>query len=391
MFTLLTSLGLAILPFFIWPGCDTRSPKLFMALVISLILGLYVIYKGYLKPYKNIWFLLFLLYIPLNYLLTPKIKLLIFGLPMPTFWVVQAYLIILIFFLAHIAFNGMQFTDKGKIIILKVMVWTGTIMAIYAIFQRLGFDQYWVTRYDNEISKVGGTLGNRVILAPFLAMIVPLALYLKKYIQAILLIGVIFLCNSQIAYGALIVSLMFLLATKGKKLRITMISLFVALSLILSVGYFKSPQIKSFINDSYRFPIWNTIIQDIKTPREVVKDKKQQFALTGFGLGSFRYIFHTEHKNTTTPGMLLAEAHNDYLELLYNTGLIGLGLFLAGLVFLIKQFFPLDLLNAHLLTSLVCVLICAGGIFVLQNGAIIFYVLTIIGLVNRRGENVCQV
>jgi len=390
MFTLLTSLGLAILPFFVWPGFDTREPKLFLALVFSLILGLYVIYRGLLKPYKNIWFILFLLYIPLNYLLTPKLPFSLFDLPMPTFWVVQTYLVILIFFLAHISINSVQFTQKGKIIILKVMVWTGTIMSFYALSQSLGFDQYWINKYGQDVSRVAGTMGNRVFLTPFLAMLVPLALYLKKYIQAIFLIIVVLLCQSMVAIGALVISLLFLLATKGKKFAVLAVSIFIAISLIFSIGYVKSPKVKSLMANHYRFKIWETIIKDIKEPKEISKGIKQQFSLTGFGLGSFRYIFHIEHKNII-PGEKLVEAHNEYAQLGYDTGIIGLGLFLAGLTFLIKQFFPLDLLNRHLLASLICILICAGGIFCLQNGAIIFYILTIIGLVNKRGANECQV
>jgi len=384
MFTKLTSLALILLPFCVWPGYDTREPKLFMALVISLVLGLFSFYKGYFKPYKNIWFMLFLFYIPLNYLLTPKLNLLIFGLPLGAFWIIQSYLIILIFFIAHVAINSYQFTDEDKTRILKIMVWVGTIMSIYAIFQRLGFDQYWITRNPGDIEgQVAGTLGNRVILAPFLAMIVPLALYLKKYIQAILLILVVFMCQSAVACGALIISLLFLLATKSKRFLILAISLFIIISLILTIGYFKSPKIKSLMGNNYRFLAWKTIINDVKEPKEITKDKKQRYPLTGFGLGAFRYIFQTEHKSML-PGY--REAHNDYLELLYNTGLIGLGLFLMGLYFLTKQFFPLDRLNANLFASFICIAICAGGIFVWQQGCHIFYTLVIVGLLNKRGE-----
>jgi hypothetical protein len=163
---------------------------------------------------------------------------------------------------------------------------------------------------------------------------------------------------------------------------IAMLSLFIILSSVVSIGYFKSAKIKSFVGDSGRFKVWSVIIKDVKNPMNA-NGQAIKRSLTGFGLGSFRYLFHNQHKDLT-PGEPFFEAHNEYLEVLYNTGIIGLGLFLMGIFFIIRQSFPLDRLNAHLLASFICVAVSAGGIFCLQNGAIVFYILTITGLLNKR-------
>jgi len=176
---------------------------------------------------------------------------------------------------------------------------------------------------------------------------------------------------------------MFLVGAKSKKLMITMSSLFIILFLTLSIGFFTSNKIHNFIGGgtgSTRFPVWSQIIKDVKNP---VEGGSKQYSFTGYGLGSFRYLFHSQHPISEVGDNFL-EAHNDYLELFYNTGLIGLGLFLMGLTFFIKQCFPLDRLSAHLLASFICVMVAAGGIFVLQQGTMIFYLLVITGLLNQK-------
>jgi hypothetical protein len=55
-------------------------------------------------------------------------------------------------------------------------------------------------------------------------------------------------------------------------------------------------------------------------------------------------------------------------------------LFLAGLVTFIKSVFSKDKLTVCLMASLFCSLICAFGMFQLQLGVNIFYILVISGL-----------
>jgi hypothetical protein len=360
-----------------WPEADSRQPKLFMALVSSLVLGLYAFYKGYLKPCKNIWFLLFLAYIPFNYFLTPKLGIKMFNVPVGTFWVFEAFLIILIFFLGHLAISSYKFTRKDIDTTLKVITYTGLLMSIYAILQFCGFDQFFQGRIGLFKSTFTcGTLGNPDILAPFLVLIVPIALYLRKYIAAIIIMLAVFFTHSQVAWIALAISLSFLIAIKSKKHAIITSSILIIIFSIISINL-KSSLVKRFSSDGGRIKVWKQIVKDIRTPIEITKGKEEQFSLTGFGLGSFRYIFHSKYKDYSEPFL---EAHNDYAELLFNTGIIGLALFLVGIVFLIRQSFPLIGYKIYLMASLISSLICAGGIFCWQNGAIIFYVIFITGL-----------
>jgi len=380
MIVTLIRFGLLVLPIFVWPGFDTREPKLILALFLSLIIGLYGIYTGSIKRYPNVWVLAFLAFIPLNYVLSPRIDVFISGVPVAS-WVLQAFLFVLVFFLGHLTIAGGEFSVPDTDRILDTAVTSGFISAGFAIGQLLGFRQFFV----GSEKAIAAAMGNPNVLAAWLSMLVPIALYRKRYLPAIVITVVVLLTNSQMAYGSLILSTMFLLGTKNRELRILMISGIVLITLVLAFGYFRSSAIKSFVGDSGRFATWGRIIRDVQSP-VIPGDRNTDYSITGRGLGSFRYMFHTQNPDLN-PKEPFLEAHNDYLELLYNGGLFGLGLFLIAIVTFMVSCFPLDRFRAHLLASFLCIAINAGGLFVWQNGAIIFYTLVITGLLIQKGPS----
>ncbi len=383
MFNLLINSGLAIIPFFIWVGCDTRQPKMILAMILSLALSLYSFNKGVFKPYQNKWLLALIVYLPISSLLAPQLSFSFLRIPVGTFWSWESLLYILIFFLAHVSIASYEFTKKDVERVLNVIFLTGLTMAFYGIIQWFNLDQFFKgDPRPFSPSNVVGTLGNPDILSPFLAMIIPIAIYLKKYFMALLMAVVVIFSTSQVAIGSLVVCLAFLIGTKGKRLAVTMSALLIICALILSMGYFKSPSIKSFVGDSGRFAVWNEAVNDLRNPLPVKDGQGKKYAITGFGIGSFKYLFHS--RNNRIIGVDFFEAHNEYLELLYNSGIIGILLFLSALILFIKQCFPLNRLTAHLLASFICIAVAAGGIFVWQLGATVFYTIVISGLLMNK-------
>lgn len=360
--------GLAILPFFVWPGMDTREPKYLLAAGICLLLGLLGLRTG-IRPYRNPWALAFLAFAFLGFLLAPSTGILLSGVPAPS-WVLQASWYALVFFLAHVAVAN---TVINIPLILRAMMWVGTAMSIYALLQRFGFEQFFTGP-----NLMCGTMGNPAVLAAFIAMIVPLALYLRARWQTGLMIVVVLLINSQVAYGALAVALLFLWGTHNRESRYFVIALGTLLVVGLVVGYFISPSVRSW--DHGRFAVWGQVVTDIRTP---LTPGGAAHSFTGFGLGAFPYLFHAQHPSAGLGEMFL-EAHNDYVEILYNTGIVGLELLLLALGTFVKSCFPLDRLNAHLLASFLCIAVCAGGLFVWQNGAIVFYSVVVTGILAGR-------
>ena len=392
---LLINLGLVVIPFFIWPGYDTRQPKMALALMIALALSLLVIFNGSIKRFKNYWLLIFIGYLPINIYLAPKIEIILLRSNVGAFWVWKPIFFIVVFSLMLIAISSIKFSRKDIGTMFNIMVWCGFIMSLYVLSQWSYVDQFFVDNayaanwnlIDNN--RLGGTLGNPTIVSPFIAMIVPIALYLKRYIKAFVMCLAVYITHSQVAIGALIIALLFLIGAKGKKRLIaSCLTLLIVFSVLVG-GYFKSPKIKDFVNDNRRFQVWSMIVKDLTTP--IIKDSHLTYPFTGFGIGSFGYTFHIKHRNN------FLQAHNEYAELGYNTGLIGLILFLCGIGYMIRTNFSFrdvwkgraDRYRMTLLSSFICIALSACGTFSFQLGAHVFYVIIICGLLhNNKGGSV---
>lgn len=387
--------GLVSVPFFFWPGYDTREPKMLLALAFAFCISLCSIYRGGIKAIKNKWLLFFLGYLLLSIYFSPKPMITLFNKDFSNFWVWKPMFDILVFFLMFLSISGIDFSkeDIGKIFM--VMVWVGFVMAIYCILQALGIDQF----YDDKgvysgmrdlfnVNHICGTLGNATIVSPFIAMLIPMALFLKRYFFAIVMFIAVCLTRSQVAIGAMLISLLFLFSTKGKKQFISSLLITIILISSFTIGYFKNDKVRNFINDKNRFKTWYLICEDLITPITIEKDKgkiSNKYPFTGFGMGTYSVVFPIKH-NTN-----MGQAHNDYLELAYNTGIIGFSLFLGAIFYMfimnlsINDIFTkkTNIYITTLLSSFVCIAICAAGTFVWQLGATIFYSVIIAGLLHN--------
>lgn len=383
--------GLAIIPFFNLSGSKTREPKMLLAVAFAFAITLFAVYYGKLKPLKNRWLLLFVGYLFFSVLLAPKPFIDLWGLQVKNFWVWQPMFKIIVFFFMFVAVASIEWRAKDISLFLNTMVWAGFIMAVYAVIQFLRLDQFFYVIPDRGVTTmphIGGTLGNPTVMSSFIAMLVPIAFYLKRYWKALAIIIAVCLTCSQVAIGAMVISLMVLVAVKNKRTIVVTGAILLAVVLFLGIGYFKSSRINAFIGDNGRFSHWEQIAKDLNSP--INAGSKKKYPLTGLGMGSFKYIYHLKHKNS------FHQAHNDYLELAYNTGLIGLILFLCAIGYMLKQNFSLKAVRLgkinkyrlHLLSSFICVSICAGGTFVFQLGSHIFYTIVVAGLLSstQRGE-----
>jgi len=377
--------GLVTIPFLTLQGYNTRIPKMGLALGIALAIGLIAIFQGKLKSFKNKPLLILIFFLLISVYFSPKPDITLLGLNVSNFWVWKPMFYISVFFLMLVTVSSLELSKEDIKLILNVMVWVGFIMALYCIVQSLNIEQFFTlnTKVAATIHTpkniIGGTLGHPTIVSPFIAMIIPIALYLKKRIKALIMFIAVCLTCSQVAIGAMMVSLVFYLSTKGRKSLISGCIIFTLALTILGGGYFKSPQIKAFVDDSGRFGTWKKIVTDIKSP---INKEGNRYSFTGFGSGSFGYIFPLKHDS------IMHQAHNDYLEIAYNTGIIGLGLFLWAIFYIFKINFSFkriwrgeaDKYRMALLSSFSCILICAGGTFVFQLGCHLFYTLVIVGL-----------
>jgi len=384
--TALVWLGLIIIPFISLPGYDTRIPKLSAALFFALIILCVSFYRGIIQGFKNKWALIFLSYLLISIFFSPKPDIQVSGVNVQNFWVWQSMFNILAFGGLLISLSGNKWDKTGVKMLLHTMVWCGFIMALYCIVQGFKIDQFFKINQELRIFDplvMYGTLGTPVVVAPFIGMIIPLALYLKKYIFAGVMALVVVITNSCVAVGALFLMLLFYFASKGKK------QMAIAVSILITVigVYFFVPQANEiFMKESHnRSRMWSQAVIDVLSP-----GNNDSNALTGKGIGTFTYLYHTVHKDDP---LLFNQyqLHNEYLELLYNTGIIGLCLFLCAIGYVWKSNFRIKEIwagktNSYrmaLLSSFLYISICAGGIFIWQLGAHIFYTIVIVGLLHN--------
>ena len=386
---LLVIIGLIAIPFYelffkVFPfvrviAPDTREPKELIALTFALAIGLLAVFQGTLKPFRNKYFLILVVFLLLNLFMSPQADLFINNVQVGDmfFWKPFAKVLCFALLMFAVASMDIDFND-----ILKTMAYCSFAMSIYVILQRLGFDQFWIQREGEQYLWVsgrafGGNLGQPTLAASFIATIIPIAFYLRKYIFGIVMFTAVVLTKSEMALIALAIVFVFYIA-KSQRLLFPIIIFFILFFVIGCSLFSTNYKVRSFINDhsSGRTSVWRETFNDIKDG--AISDGKQDFSFTGVGFGRFAFIFPDKHKSN------FQQTHNDILEFTYNCGLIGSGILIVGLFFMVKSaWYCNDSLPIAILLSFLTILIISFGSFPFQLGAHQFYSAVLIGLLHN--------
>lgn len=387
MFERIIALGLIITPFITIRGQDIKELKSMLTLVFMLALGLLSVYKGSFKALKNKWALLFILFMWLCIMLAPKSGVMMFNMDLGDFWSWKPFTYILVYFLGIWAIASYEFKKEDLNKVLEVAVWCGFIMAVYCLIQILHLDQFFMKdphSMGHERWRIGGTLGHPTFVSAYIGVFVPIAIYLKRWGKAIFMGLMIFIIQSQVSIGAFLISSLFLLWIKRPRWVIPII-----ISFILICGIVKVAK-PNYIRDSGRLFEWKRITKDIIKP----ENDAQRYPLTGKGLGSFYYTYHIVHSTPEEPNKCsLFQAHNEFLEVWYNCGLIGLGLLLMAIWTMIKQnlnfkkyFQGNETINLRtcLVASFIFSAVNACGTFCWQLGGCMFAIAVVVGLLHNK-------
>jgi O-antigen ligase len=221
------------------------------------------------------------------------------------------------------------------------------------------------------------------LAAAFLVIPIPFMIQTRRWLQLAVTFAALILCQSDTAYVGIIGALIFYGLFRNKLWRWITISL-VSLGLFILL---LTPSDKLQVNDNGRFPIWKQVWSDVcHSPLE----KSKPYFLTGYGLGSYRYLFtslHTTQVEGNVKRILFNKAHNEYVEWFYNTGVIGTALLLIFIFYLIKNGIPYTIIDERylaVLSALIGLCICAGGTFVWQIEPHRFYTVVLAGLIQNR-------
>lgn len=358
---------------------DTRAPKEIIALVFALSIGLLAVFEGSLKPFRNKWLLAIPVYLLFNLIMAPHVDLYMNGVESGDFYFWKPFAKVLCFTFMIVAVASFEFRIEP---ILKTMAICGAVMAGYVILQKFGFDQFWIVKPPAQWvgmapdGEIGGNLGQATVVASFLAMIVPIAFYLKKYWMVVLILTAIFFTKSDMAFGA-VAFILLICVVRKIPLKFYIPLIFIA-SFMVTLAV-QSPKIQKFFVDhsSGRVTVWQNAIQDIRDG--AFNGAKQDFSITGLGLGRFAYLFPDKHKS------IFQQAHNEFLEFTYNCGFAGVALLIGGVFYLVANAsYGMSAMCFSVLLGFLAFLFLSLGSFPAQLGAHQFYAAVFAGLLSNR-------
>ena len=387
-------LGFSFSPVFL-DAVDPRNAKDFLSVLISL-LATGMFFRCHPKVSRVPLPLLLLLgFCVTRCFLTPLFSFPLLNTSEDSIWQYRALSYCFIFSLLFLVVSNVCWSSRLLKRLFTTVCWVGFLTAVYCIIQWFHLDQ-WQTLLPREdlrytpSPQVVGTMTHVTLAAAFLIIPLPFMIQTRRWLQVVTVLIAIYLCHSDVAYGgAIFVLLCYGLLKRGWWRRLTFGAISVGVFILLV-----SPWNKIRIQDSGRFSIWKQVWSDvIKTPLE----NNKTYFLTGYGLGSYRYLFTSLHTTTVTnkiKKIAFNKAHNEYVEWFYNTGAIGTALLLFFIFYLITKTIPYTIIDERylaILCAFIGVCVCAGGTFVWQIEPHRFFTVVLAGLIQNRinqGEKV---
>jgi len=257
---------------------------------------------------------------------------------------------ILIFFL--ITNNLNKKTDFNSFIHLFFII--SSLVSIYTIMQYYGFDPYL-----SDLHSLTSTIGQKNWISNYLAMIFPVVFSYflleqtkKNKIIYFFLLSILYItlmiCQSRGIWISISLTLIFAIYTifkfkfyeifkKNKKWLFLLLVTFLVITVIYSTD---NPLNKSAITVPQRAistfdeqdPSINTRLLIWKTTLEMIKDRP----IVGSGIGTFKmnYLIYQAEFLKNNPYYIqysgkAKEAHNEYLQMWAEIGIIGLGVFIG--------------------------------------------------------------
>jgi len=263
---------------------------------------------------------------------------------------------LLYFVIVNNIFNEQQINR-----IIGAVIIVGTLFGIYGIFQYNGIDfSFWIGNYGR--GKVFGLFGNAGYFAEYLILPLPIAISLflvskNKIIKLLLLIGILAISSAIVftftrtPYLSIVFSLIFMLflflISRGKEFftdnKKIFIVIFLAILIIVSLIVVPNPLNKpdTVISKIKNKTSINKLTQGFSIQRRIATWKScilliKDHPLLGSGIGTFKYnslkyqakFFDQGENRSLYPYGIAEKAHNEYLQLWAELGVIGFIIFI---------------------------------------------------------------
>ncbi len=370
---------------------------------IALSIVLVCINQGLLKPFKNKWLLLLIWFVLLSIHCAPVLweYSMVHHKSPTSFYMFRNFIISewhykplaysLIYGLMLISVASIDFTKYEIRIGIFIMAFAGFVMSLYIFLQYAGgLDQFFKIASVEQNARIRdvtqpllfGTLGNSTIVSAFIAMTIPLALYLKKWIWAIIMVIAVVLTESKMAIGSMGISLLVYMFWRYRPSLILSVAFFLTLSFTGYQYVERQGGVNSYLSghQSGRIDNWKGAINELRAKQD---GTGRPFAITGLGPGSYRNVY------VVKSGSIFEQAHNDPFELLICLGVAGFIIFIMSIWDLIKHVFYMCKqvffedeagIVVALSCSFLCVFLDSLGSFPFQIHPILFYSIIIVGI-----------
>lgn len=296
---------------------DFRVTKEYTAVGLALFLTAFIWVDVGKLICPNKWALFFLIFLFFNLSKTPLIGVGNEGIEVGLLGNFSAEFKIFAFFLMFCAISSAKFSQELIDEILLTILISGIVMGFYMIVQSMNIDQIFRPKpeYFNTYVKgirVAGTFGQPTLVVPFLAMCIPIAVYFGNPLAIPPILAAMILTGSDFTY----LSVLFLGLLYSMRTRIFPFLLTASVIAIPILMYFTPYR---FFTDNGRFNAWGYLLKDVFSGE--INGLPIRIGLFGAGFNNFG-LFRSFHDSA------FMHAHNEYLQVLWCGGVVGLLIFL---------------------------------------------------------------
>lgn len=276
----------------------------------------------------------------------------------------QLVLLCHIYLCSYISYRISFISRKSREWVVRTLVAILVLNLFWSLLQHFNVDPIFNSISTPGKDNIVGFMGSYNCFSSFVTILTPL-LYIISPLFSIIAIIFVLLVKTWFSVFVILASTLIFLMKYRKKLLLPL-GIFLGVVSILSITKFDTIDFKG-----NRVAVWRTSIGSILHGRiNLEKDRTIKCnPLFGFGLGEFpRYFPNYPEKSLdfNTPVAKYNHAHNDFVEVLFDLGLIGAGLLVLLLLSLLRKFLRTSKTKEFVIYSL-CLLsyiLCANSYFV---------------------------